>query len=175
VNAVGIELRSAPPVGRWLIPAHGGIAATSQTFTVGRVYLLQFEVTAGCLLDGLSYVVGAASAGNVIGGVIGPVTRTADTPAAGVVFAQSASTGQGTANAAQMLTWTATYARPGIYYAALEGSDVTGTYMRLGNQVQAAGLGATYDRGGGFGALTDPTPAITETGSALLGLRVRIG
>lgn len=160
--------------GRWLTPIHSGIAATSQVFTAGRVLPVQFEVVTGCMLDGLYYVVGGTSAGNVTGGVIGPVTRTGDTPAAGAVLAQSASTAQGTINVAQLLTWTAVYARPGVYYAALQGSDATGTYMRLSNQIQAGGLGAIYDRGGGYGALTDPTPAVTETGSALPGVRIRM-
>lgn len=171
---MSIRLTRAPQQGRWLMPVHGGIAATSQTFTAGRVLLVEFEVPAPCLLDGLAYVVGTNSAGNVTGGVVGPVGRTSDSAATAAVVAQSASTAQGTANTLQVLTWTAVYAPAGIYYAALEGSDVTGTYMRLGNQLQAAGTGAQYDRAGGYGALTDPTPVVTETGSALPGLRVRV-
>ena len=169
-----IRLSRGPSVGRWLTPVHGGIAATSQTFTAGRVLLVQVEVTAACLLDGLTYVVGTTSAGNVTGGIVGPVGRTSDSAATAPVLAQSASTAQGTANAMQALTWTPVYAAPGIYYATLEGSDATGTYMRLGNQTQASGVGFQYDRSGGYGALTNPTPAVTETGSALPGIRVRI-
>jgi len=91
-----------------------------------------------------------------------------------LIAAQSASTAQGTTSSVQTLTWAAVSAQPGLYFAALEGSDVTGTYMRHTNQPQAPGLGFFYDRGGGFGALTDPTPAATETGSGLPGLRIRI-
>lgn len=161
-------------LGRWLTPVHGGVAATSQTFTAGRVLLVQIVVPEACRVDGLAYTVGATSAGNVIGGIVGPVGVSTDSPDAAVVLAQSASTAQGTANTAQVLTWTAITLAPGIYYAALEGSDVTGTYFRHGNVQQAPGLGATYDRAGGFGALTSPTPTSTATGNNLPGVRIRV-
>lgn len=169
-----IRLQSPGSPGRWLTPTHSALAATSQTFTVGRVLLLQFHVPVPCVIDGLAYVVGSVAAGNVIGGIIGPVSRTGDTALAGAVLAESASTAQGVATGVQVLTWTAVAVPPGIYYAALEGSDVTGTYMRQCNQAQATGLVQFYDRGGGFGALTTPTPAVTETGSAAPGVRVRL-
>lgn len=160
--------------GRWITPVHSGLAVTSQTFTVGRVLLVQFTAPDFCQVDGLSYVVGTTAAGNVIGGIVGPIGQTADDAVGGVVVAQSASTAQGATSGAQMLTWTAVWLRPGIYYAALEGSDATGTYMRQSNAMQATGLGVFYDRSGGYGALTDPTPATTGTGSALPGIRVRV-
>lgn len=169
-----MPLFTPPSVGRWLTPLHGGVASVSQTFTVGRVYLVQFEVTVPCSIDGLAYIVGATSAGNVTGGVVSAVSRTGDTPTAAPVVAQSASTAQGSANAVQVLTWTAVPVAPGIYYAGIEGSDVTGTYMRFSNVPQAPGLGATYDRGGGYGALTNPTPTATDTGATLPGIRIRI-
>lgn len=169
-----VRLVSPTAPARWLTPVHSSIAATSQTFTVGRVILQQFHVPVACLIDGLAYVVGSVSAGSVTGGIIGPVSRTGDTSLAGVVLAESASTAQGTATGVQVLTWTAVLASPGIYYAALEGSDATGTYMRQSNQAQATGLVQFYDRGGGYGALTTPTPAVTETGSAAPGIRVRL-
>lgn len=171
---MSIRLIRAPQQGRWLTPVHGGVGATSQTPTAGRVYLTQFEVPAPCLIDGLAYSIGGTSAGNVIGGVVGPVTRTGDTAAAGVVLAQSASTAQGSINTLQVLTWTAVYATAGIYFAALEFSDATATYNRISNVVQASGVAAVYDRGGGFGALTDPTPAVTETASAIPAMRIRV-
>lgn len=169
-----IALQSPGSPGRWLAPTHGGIATTSQTFTAGRVLLLQIHVPVACVCDGLAYVVGAVAAGNVIGGIIGPVSRTGDTAAGGAVLAESASTAQASATTAQTLTWTAAALPPGIYYVALEGSDATGTYARQSNQAQALGLVQFYDRGGGFGALTPTTPAVTDTGSAAPGVRLRL-
>jgi hypothetical protein len=161
-------------VGRWLKPVHWSIALTSQTFTVGRVLLAQIEIPRPCTVNGLAYIVGSVSAGNVIGGLIGPVSRTADTPLGGAVLAQSASTAQSAANNPQALTWTAVHVAAGVYYVALEGSDATGSYMRNGNQVQAPGLTFTYDRSGGYGALTNPTPAVTSTGSFIPGMLLRL-
>lgn len=161
--------------GRWLQPLHGDIAATSQTFTAGRVLLLQFTVPIPVLADALTYVVGGTSNGNVTGGIIRPVSPFADSADAGVVVAESASTAQGTINDHQVLAFTAAvWLAPGTYYAALEGSSATGTYMRVGNQRQAPGLGAFYDRAGGYGALTTPTPTTTDNGSAMPGLLVRV-
>ncbi len=164
-----------PPVeiGRWLPTVLGGPVSTSSTFTVGRVNLTQFVVPVTCQIDGLAYVVGTTQAGNVIGGIVGPITKTADTATGAVVVAQSASTLQSAINAQQVLTWTAVTVRPGIYYAALEGDDATGTFMRYPNLTQGAGLGTIYDRAGGYGALTDPTPSVSLTGTAA-GFRVRV-
>lgn len=171
---MSIDLTRAPQVGRWLTPVHSGVATTSQTFTAGRVLLAQVEVPAPCLIDGLVYTVGSVSAGNVTGGLLGPVSRTGDTANGAAVVAQSASTAQSSASVAQVLTWTAVFVAAGIYYAALEGSDATGTYLRLGNSLQATGISGYYDRGGGYGALTDPTPTFNELGSNIPGVRVRV-
>jgi len=169
-----IPTRIAP--GRWLTPVHGGIAPTSQTFAVaGRVMLCQIVVPTACAVDGLSYPVGSAANGSVIGGLIGPVAVTADSAAGAPVVAQSASTLQSAAGStnAQFLSWTAVWITPGIYYGALEGSDITGTFCRQSNQAQALGLVQYYDRGS-FGALTATTPAVTDTGSNAPGMRLRI-
>jgi hypothetical protein len=160
-------------MGRWLSPLTGGPASTSQTLVVGRVLLAQIVVPYACVIDGVIYCVGAASAGNVIGGLVGPIARTADAPDGAPVVAQSASTAQAAANTLQLLTWTAVSVQPGIYYAALEGDNATGTVNRHGSALQATGLYAQYDRSGGYGALTSPTPT-TATGSSPAGLRLRI-
>lgn len=160
------------PYGRWLIPQHGGLATTSQTFTIGRCYLVQFTVTRAQQVDGIAYVVGATAAGNVRAAILGPIV-TADTAAGAPVLIESASIAQGTINSPQLLPLTATTMAAGIYYAALQASDVTGTYMRHSNQLQAAGTAQTYDRAGGYGAFTNVTPAVTDTGSALPGMRIR--
>lgn len=166
-----------PPValGRWLYPIETTTAAnTSQTFTVGRVVLAQFVVPRACVIDGLAYTVGTTAAGNVIGGIVGPVAVTADSAVGAVVVAQSASTAQATQSTSQVLTWTAVRVAAGLYYAALEGSDATGTYMRPTSAVSPAGTVMRYDRAGGFGALTDPTPAVAEQVGTIPGFRIRL-
>jgi hypothetical protein len=168
------ELLGVPSVDRWLTPVYSGIALTSQTVTVGRAFLAQFSLNGPRLIDGVAYIVGATAAGNVRVGIIGPIATTADAATGAPVLAQSASVAQGTANTMQVVTFTATWASAGIYYAALMGDNVTGTYMRLGNQAQAPGITLTYDRAGGYGAFTDPTPATTDSGISVPGLRVRL-
>ena len=167
-----------PPVflGRWLTSVAGGTVSTNQAFgTAGRVYMTQIIIPVACQIDGLAYSVGTTSAGNVIGGLLGPIARTADTPVGAVVVAQSASTAQGSTSVQQILTWTAVTAQPGVYYACIEGDDVTGTFMRHPNIGQAVGIAGQYDRAGGYGALTDPTPASTVTGNNNTpGIRLRL-
>jgi hypothetical protein len=41
------------------------------------------------------------------------------------------------------------------------------------NLINILGTSARYDRSGGYGALTDPCPAVTNDGSAMPGLRIR--
>jgi hypothetical protein len=160
----------------WLSMYHGGDnpAATSQTFTAGRVLMCEFIVEQAVSVDAISYIAGAVQAGNITVGICGPIA-TRETSTGAAVLVQSDSTAQGAINTPQTVTFAATVLQPGLYYACLEGSDATGTYMRQSNTTQVAGFGAYYDRDGGYGALTNPAPATTNTGSALPALRVRFG
>lgn len=158
---------------RWLQPLHGyGIAATSQTPTAGRVLLMLFEVTKPCYVDAIVYQVAGTSAGNVTAGIYRPVTE--DTAEGATVVVQSDSTAQGSINTPQTVSLTTTYLSPGRYYAALEFSDATATYLRHTSATQITGWAQFYDRSGGYGALTSPSPAVTSSGSAMPGLRVRV-
>ena len=171
----GYALRNSTGQG-WFTPFHGGATAvaTSQTFTAGRVLMTEFYVDQAVSVDAIVYIVGDTSAGNVTVGIYGPIaTREVSTGAA--LLVESASTAQGSTSTPQVVTFNATILQPGLYYAVLEGSDATGTYMRHGNTTQVAGYGAYYARDGGYGALTTPAPATTNTGSALPGLRIRFG
>lgn len=159
----------------WLSTFHGGFvpAATSQTFTVGRVLLMEFVVEKNCRVDQIVYVSGGTAAGSATVGIYGPIS-TRETPDGAALLVESSSTAQSGTNTPQPISITETTLVPGLYYVALEGSDATGTYMRNTNQTQVTGFGAYYDRGGGYGALTNPCPATTATGSALPGIKLRI-
>jgi hypothetical protein len=160
---------------RWITCYHGGdtIAVTSQTATAGRVMLALFEVTETCIADQIVFCNAATVAGNVIVGIYGPVV-TEDTCEGAPVKVQSASTAQANVNVPQPITIADTVLTPGRYYAAIEFSDNTATYMRTGNQNQVTGFVQLYDRSGGYGALTDPCPTPTGTGSACPGFRIRV-
>lgn len=171
---MGYELLASASSGRWLTPVHGGLAVTSQTVTVGRAVLVQFTVGSARAVDAICYIVGSTAAGNVRAAILGPVTVTADSAVNAPVAVQSASVAQGTANQPQVIDLPRTSLAPGVYYAAIQGDTATGTYMRQGNQAQAPGLLQIYDRAGGYGPFTDPTPTVTDTGSAAPGLRIRL-
>lgn len=158
---------------RWIKPYQWTLAATSQTATVGRVYIELFEVLEGTTVDAITYVKAATQAGNVTVGIYGPVST--DETAAGLpVIVQSASTAvsAGT-NTDQTVTFTATRLSKGRYYAAIEFDDATNTYMRYGNQRQVTGFTYYYDRGGGYGTLTDPCPATTDNASGFPSIHIR--
>lgn len=157
---------------RFLIPYHTGIAATDQTATAGRVLLLLFENFSRINIDSLIIINGTVIAGNVIVGVYGPIV-TEDTCLGAPVLVQSASTPIVGANGPQIVPITETTLPRGRFYMAVEYSSATHQYRRQTNASQIIGWGQFYDRAGGFGALTDPCPAATDTGSALPALRVR--
>jgi len=158
---------------RWIKPYFSSVSATSQTPTAGTVYLVEFEVTQKCTVDAISYGKVATQAGNVTVGIYGPVS-TEETAAGLAVIIQSASTAVSAgANTSQEVTFTATVLNKGRYYAAIEFDDATNTYLRNSNQRQVVGWSYTYARGGGYGALTDPCPATTDTASAIPVLAIR--
>jgi hypothetical protein len=162
---------------RYLRPYHGeGQVATTDAVSAGagRVYLALTEVPEDCHIDQLSYIVGTQAAGSVILGLYSLGTAE-DTAAGGSVVVQSAITAQSTATLApHSVAVTETFIRKGRYYTAFEISDVTGHYLRHANQHQVIGWGQFYDRGGGFGSLTDPCPAVTNTGSNLPMIAIRV-
>ena len=157
---------------RWIKPYHSGIAVTSQTATAGRVLMVLFEVLEDVSLDGIACQNAATVAGNATVGVYGPIT-TEETSSSVPLLVESASTALSGVNSSQFISFTATRARKGRYYAVIEFSDATHTYQRQSNTTQVVGFGALYDRSGGYGALTNPSPSTTNTGNALPGLYVR--
>lgn len=151
-----------------------GIATTSQTVTVGRVYLELFEVTVPTTIDQIVISNAATIAGNFTVGIYGPVV-TEETADGAPLAATSASTAHAGANVGQAISLTsAVTLSPGRYYVAVEGSDVTATLNRNSGTEQVAGWKSYYDRGGGYGALTTPCPATTTGGNAQpFGVRLR--
>lgn len=160
---------------RWLEPYFSTASTTNQApAAAGTVYLNLFEVPFDVTVDAINIVNGDSVAGNVIVGVYGPIP-TEETPLDAVVAVESASTALSGVNGPQTISLTPTVLRTGRYYLASEYSDTTTRYFRNGNQIQVTGWSFTYARGGGYGALTNPCPAPTESGSAIpSSTRVRI-
>lgn len=163
---------------RWLFQSHGGAqaVATTQTFTVGRVFLTHFEVREPSWIDRAVYVAGSNPAGSVVVGVYGPITSE-ETCDGAPLIAQTdpALNAQTVTNNPEVIDFTTSILlRPGRYYMAFQGASQAGSYMRHANQTQVTGWTQYYDRAGGFGALTDPCPATTVSASVMPGMRLRV-
>lgn len=157
---------------RWVQPFGLAIAGTSSTGTIGRVYMVEFEIETPQTVDAVSYTVGALSNGEVTTGIVGPLT-VEETAAGLAVVVQSASTAQATANTGHVVTFTPTLLAKGRYFACLELSSGTGTFLRQSNIVTIPGIWKYYDRGGGYGALTSPTPATTDLSTGMPAMFIR--
>lgn len=149
------------PTFRWMIPIAGYRSNATATATAGRVYMALVEIPFPVVVDGIQNYNYATVAGNVTVGLYKAIVE--DDPTGAVLIASSASTAMAGANAVQFIAFTsAVYLTPGRYYLAAEYSDGTATF---GSSAISAPLIqnslAYYNRGGGYGALTDPCPAIT--------------
>jgi hypothetical protein len=161
--------------GRWIKPYHWGVVTTGQAATAGRVLLSEFEVTQPVVLGAIIVNHASSIVGSVICGIYGPIP-TEETCLNASVLAQSAITDcVGTATQPQSILFqSSVLAQKGRYYAATQFSSASEFYLRNSNTTQVVGWVQFYNRSGGFGALTDPCPAVTETGSAAPGNLVRI-
>ena len=167
------------PMPRYLFGMHGGpmIPSLSQTATAGRVFMQLIEVQEGSVVDAIAFTNAGTVAGNVTVGIYGPVTKASEeTDGSGLpVVVQSSSVATVGANASQFVSFTATYLRPGRYYAAVEFSDATQTFARHSGTFLdlVPGIGRHYDRAGGYGALTDPSPSAGQNQTSLPAVRLR--
>lgn len=173
VGLTGALLSRPGMLNRWVEPYHVDVVPTSQTFTSGRVLMAVANVPQSGYVDQFVYVSGSNASGTAIGGVYGPLVTPDDCTGAPLKVESSATAQSGT-NTPQALDLTKTFLPAGQYCLALEGEDAAGTYMRNGNQTQVTGWTSYYDRAGGFGALTDPVPTDTDSGSAVPGMRIRM-
>jgi len=138
---------------------------------VGRVYLIPVQVPFRLTVDRLGIVWEAiAIDGNII---LGIYADNGDTPVGGAVIAETASTpnsgSAGGGYTTQEIAITDLQLEPDLYWFASEHS-VINNYYGIGGSAALAGTlvggngtlaGYYYNRGGGYGALTNPCPAVT--------------
>jgi hypothetical protein len=136
---------------------------------VGRVYMGMIELQVPCRMDAIAVLSAMASpAGNIIVGLYGPIV-TDDTALAAPLVAQSASTTlTATTGNWQVIPFTSATANltPGVYYVAFEADATTVLVIRHSNNRETPGGWQYYDRGGGYGAFTDPVPALGGSNNA---------
>ena len=147
------------------------LIVSSNFGATGRVYLVPIDVLWPVIIDRIIYQVGTTSAGNVRLGIYRE-GATVDSPLGAALVVESASVAQLTANYVQMVTVADTLLVPGQYFVGIQGSDATGTcYLSLDAEGKLANY---YDRAGGYGALTDPCPAlIAQASTPFFMLRVK--
>lgn len=144
----------------------------SQAFgTAGRVYMIPIDVPWRITIDRIIYQVGIVGAGNVRLGIYRE-GATADSPAGADLVVESASVAQAGVNNIQMVTVADTVLTPGQYFSGIQGDNIAGTFYRSLDSGQV--IARRYDRGGGYGAFTDPCPAVVaDAGLPFLGLRIK--
>lgn len=117
-----------------------------------------------CTIDRLAYLVGGVSAGNVRIGLyrLGALGFP-DLPDGGAVVVETGVLAQPGATRMHFATIPNMVLVPGIYFGAVQGDDITGTFRGLNTVYQwhhnVAGVvlpGRRYDHA--FGPLTDPCP-----------------
>jgi hypothetical protein len=164
------------PSQRWVKPYFYTMNTASQTAVPGRVYLLEFELQNDAFVDGVSYLIGSAVAGRVIVGIYGPIAHEETCKMAPLLPHSDPVAQSGNTNQEQLISLTRkTLAQAGRYYVATEFDSASSTFLRQPNNVDVTGWTQTYDRSGGFGALTDPCPSPMNTGSAIPIVKIRCG
>jgi len=168
-----LEIPPYVPQVRWITPyALTSLTGSSATATVGRVWLVEFETPDTIQVDAIVIKNEATVAGNVIVGIYGPIV-TEETCAGSPLLIQSSNTVLSGTSSPQTISINQTTLVPGRYYVAIEYSNVTHTYGRGAATTFVNGWSQYYDRGGGYGALTDPCPAVTNSNATIPNARIR--
>lgn len=152
--------------GRFALPLGPSSSVTSQAATANRVYLTEFELLTAQTVNGVIYNVGTTSNGNIRAHIFGPVVT--DEVAAGLTLpVESASIVQAAINTVQTLLLADTVLQPGRYFAGIQFSSATGTFMRTSNITGGLLPGTQkYFDNGSFAVATTPCPATTASDSA---------
>jgi hypothetical protein len=157
---VRLENHTLKAAYRWIKPyLVSGSNAVTSTFTAGRVFILAFEINEDVIVDGIGINNFATIAGNVTAGIYGPLVNE-EAALNAPLAVQSASTAHAGANLPQLIPLSPTLLRQGRYYTAIEFSDATATVSKVNLTSIITSWTGYYDRGGGYGALTDPCPAV---------------
>lgn len=158
-----------------MVPLHGGmgIPTTNANPVAGTVYLMLFENPTDCTVNEVTFSNGTPIAGNCIVGIYGPIT-TEEVAAGTPVVVQSASTALTSTSAPQSVAIPSTRLLSGRYYVAVEFDNVSHTFLRQTNTKMYSGWTYTYARSGGYGALTDPCPATTDTAANFPSVRIKV-
>jgi len=146
---------------RFWKPIYNSDVRATVTVTTARVYLIPIEVLVRCTVDRIMvHQYEGTVAGNCRVGIYKDGT-TPDLPDGGALVVESASVAKAGINQKQLITIADTVLEPGLYWLAYE-SDENTTIISSERGIFGIDPGHRYyDRGGGYGALTNPCPATT--------------
>lgn len=135
-----------------------GNAGTYAIANIGRVYLVPIVVLQKINFDRLCYMCTTTN-GNVRMGIY---RDGGNTPNGGALIVESASTAMGAILKPLELTVTEATISRGLYWLGFESDVATAVLRRFDQNYSQVGTLQTYyyDRGGGYGAFTDPCPAV---------------
>jgi len=145
---------------------------STEVVATARVYVNPIVVPVDLYVDAVIIHLGDPVAGNVIVGIYADNT---DTPVGGAVIIESASTAKTGTNRQMEVAITETLLTKGLYWLAIESDEATTILQKSSGYWCAGGTlkSHTYERAGGYGALTDPCPATTtDSVSLIVDLRV---
>lgn len=133
---------------------------TSYTMATARVYLMPIQVLFPSTVDRICVIYSGTRAGNMR---VGIYTDAGDSPFDGDLVVESASIAKSGTWRHQEFTIAATFLEPGLYWVAIQSDEATTVLLWLDGvgTVPVAHQPYYYDRGGGYGAMTDPCPAVT--------------
>jgi hypothetical protein len=135
---------------------------TTAAFTAGRVYMSPIYIPMLLRARKIGFVIDSVNANFTVG----LYQDNGSTPVGGTLIVQSASTaGAGTFTRMEN-TIADTYLEEGLYWIAIE-ADAAAVCLRGSGDTYVGGsyVGSYYDRGGGYGTLTTPCPALSGTGA----------
>lgn len=171
---MGVQLHNNIPVFRsWLMPFQWASSSTTTTGTAGRVYAASFDVPISLSLDGVMIYNYATVAGNIRVGIYKSSTK--DVIDGADLIMDSADTALAGTNQKQFIPFSSSIKlSPGQYWIAFELSDVTHTFGQSTINITTNEENLRqYDRGGGYGALTNPCP-VTSKGGRIFNCALRV-
>jgi len=150
------------PYRRFLKPIYNSSAISNLTVVTARVYLVPIEVEARCTVDAIMiYLWQGTVAGNLRVGIYKDGT-TPDLPDGGALVVESASVAKAGTWRKQLVTIADTVLEPGLYWLAFQSDEATSIVSSERAIFGVDPQHRYYDRGGGYGAFTNPCPATTS-------------
>ncbi len=166
---------------RWLPSLYGntGTGLVTQVGTAARVFMTPFWLARSVVVSRMScQVTTVGGAGTFLR--LGLYLDNGSTPAGGALIVDSGNIAADVLGIRTFTLTTPVFIEAGIIWAALETQDGIVVFNRYSGQPGFAEVGSErlsggrYDRGGGFGALTDPCPAVTSDAATNFLARLRI-